>query len=727
MAQTILNNGDTGLVARGAINDNFTEVYRRGSINVAEYGAVGDGETDDTTALQNAFNAANIANKNVEFEENKTYSISTTGLSFYGKILDGRGSTIKNVQDGASASHVIKCEGSLGSNYAIDSDALAVDRFIEISNATYLNAVSEGDMGLITTSALFENGKDEDSYQGETFEIVKVHADKIEISQKLNDTYLTSDTAVLHVVNYIDRPVIRNLTIIQNEEKDPEGDDGSLYGIELEYCKRPVVENVSIMYAKNYAVDIIGCYEAMIDNLHTQMNTKAGAGYGVSISGANTNPTVRNSIIKGARHAVAHNGSAGVAHNSRIENVVGEGIRQKPIFDAHGGCGRVTFIGCTAIGGIPLEEDRDNIKGEWASGTEYSTGDIVTKDNILWECLVASSTGNDPTTHDDWTYYNNLMSGFVWRSSQMNFINCTVINCSDGFSADDWSNPSYEIYANNIKMYNVIRGLSLTGGAEYTNTQIDNFYISNKYYKKDCYAIYADDVSFAGIQVGRVVADNIRGVYMNDVTGETVHFESLECSDIAIFDNTGNTDLILKFGSIFINSVNGTVEYNIFIRSLSEVWIDNLRFVGDSNYVVYVLGNMDILNIGKVDVVGGDNLDYFLLVSLTFTITTLFIGSAHVESGTDIDFVRCRGAITKAHIGALSGDIDEDFRGADNRPGLEVINGDFDKPVLSRGAGTPESNITALIGSMYLRTDGGENTTLYVKESGTGNTGWAAI
>jgi hypothetical protein len=42
------------------------------------------------------------------------------------------------------------------------------------------------------------------------------------------------------------------------------------------------------------------------------------------------------------------------------------------------------------------------------------------------------------------------------------------------------------------------------------------------------------------------------------------------------------------------------------------------------------------------------------------------------------------------------------------------------------GPGTPETFVTAAIGSLYLRTDGGANTTLYVKESGTGNTGWVA-
>ena len=42
------------------------------------------------------------------------------------------------------------------------------------------------------------------------------------------------------------------------------------------------------------------------------------------------------------------------------------------------------------------------------------------------------------------------------------------------------------------------------------------------------------------------------------------------------------------------------------------------------------------------------------------------------------------------------------------------------------GSGTPEGVETAPVGSLFTRTDGGASTTLYVKESGTGNTGWVA-
>lgn len=42
------------------------------------------------------------------------------------------------------------------------------------------------------------------------------------------------------------------------------------------------------------------------------------------------------------------------------------------------------------------------------------------------------------------------------------------------------------------------------------------------------------------------------------------------------------------------------------------------------------------------------------------------------------------------------------------------------------GTGSPEGAVAAPVGSLYTRLDGGANTSLYVKESGTGNTGWAA-
>lgn len=46
--------------------------------------------------------------------------------------------------------------------------------------------------------------------------------------------------------------------------------------------------------------------------------------------------------------------------------------------------------------------------------------------------------------------------------------------------------------------------------------------------------------------------------------------------------------------------------------------------------------------------------------------------------------------------------------------------------IVQRGVGTPEGAVVGKIGDLYVATNGGATTTLYVKTSGTGNTGWTA-
>ena len=74
--------------------------------------------------------------------------------------------------------------------------------------------------------------------------------------------------------------------------------------------------------------------------------------------------------------------------------------------------------------------------------------------------------------------------------------------------------------------------------------------------------------------------------------------------------------------------------------------------------------------------------------------------------GTDLQVVV---ANTTAAIGVAAGDADLTF---------------IEDRYRRKGTGTPEAAVTAPIGAVYHRTDGGAGTSFYVKESGTGNTGW---
>lgn len=84
----------------------------------------------------------------------------------------------------------------------------------------------------------------------------------------------------------------------------------------------------------------------------------------------------------------------------------------------------------------------------------------------------------------------------------------------------------------------------------------------------------------------------------------------------------------------------------------------------------------------------------------------------HVESGGDV--VALHGASGVFVV------WDEAFN-----PG-KVRFGASGKPIDTAGSGSPEGVVTAPVGSTYRRTDGGAGTSFYVKESGTGSTGWVA-
>jgi len=103
------------------------------------------------------------------------------------------------------------------------------------------------------------------------------------------------------------------------------------------------------------------------------------------------------------------------------------------------------------------------------------------------------------------------------------------------------------------------------------------------------------------------------------------------------------------------------------------------------------------------------------------------IGGLGVSGGTPIaNGINITAGVTYATFAATGTSCFRINPSDQSSQGLGAIYVSATSAGIQAGSGSPEGVVTAVVGNLYLRTDGGAATTLYVKESGSGNTGWVA-
>jgi hypothetical protein len=166
------------------------------------------------------------------------------------------------------------------------------------------------------------------------------------------------------------------------------------------------------------------------------------------------------------------------------------------------------------------------------------------------------------------------------------------------------------------------------------------------------------------------------------------------------------------------NTVSGgaSTTYGIEVQAVTVAATDLL--IGPGNQLTAAAGSYagavrllcNGANVTDLSVVGsqGDQCDYGLIMEVgggggTFNGQLLYAGNNFNSSVGDINQI---GTTVAVRIGFNAGTFGSN---------------------LFSGTGSPEGVVTARIGSLYLRRDGGQATTVYYKEAGAGNTGWVGI
>jgi hypothetical protein len=186
---------------------------------------------------------------------------------------------------------------------------------------------------------------------------------------------------------------------------------------------------------------------------------------------------------------------------------------------------------------------------------------------------------------------------------------------------------------------------------------------------------------------------------------------------------TGTVRLVNAAGTDFSRLQLGGTSSSFPAIKRNGAGID-IRLADDSGYAA--VNALALTAIGSVIAGAGSA----LAIASKFTIYSNADGTAALTNAATTDFNRLQfGGTTssfpalKRSSAALEVRLADDSAYAAHRALTYGVN---NACVIRSGAGTPESAVTGNVCDLYLRTDGGANTTLYIKESGTGNTGWIA-
>ena len=173
-----------------------------------------------------------------------------------------------------------------------------------------------------------------------------------------------------------------------------------------------------------------------------------------------------------------------------------------------------------------------------------------------------------------------------------------------------------------------------------------------------------------------------------------------------------------------------TMQTGAMVQNGETVTIDDLRkiyvetLLGAGGTATYNIGKLVGLNLATQGFLGAQNGRIGTSWALNIEGPRLGSGSAVIQNHYGIRLAsQSQGNPGGRNPNAWA--IHEDDATDQNAFGKIHLGGESG-PLVSTGVGSPEGVVTSIVGGVYTRQDGGPGTTLYVKESGSGNTGWVA-
>lgn len=343
------------------------------AITLAEFGAVGDGATNDYTAIQAALTYASANNVPIVDFSNKTYNYGTTlnvgSVRMYGNFtLNGTGSAFLNIT------------GSLTEIGYVDSAASKGDSTVTLSS---VSGLSEDDIIILWNSTTSSYSPHRTNYyDGEFSRILSISGSDVELESILQTSYSAASTNKVYKLNDI------NVVI-----DGPSFTGSGTFAIRVQYASNSTIKPELVETTGTSAALVVNkSYKVLVQGGRYSIPYDASGGnYGISVSNSQY-VTIKDVDAFGGRHAVATGGDdTNGSVPCRFINIKDSVLANDPASnvycaDFHGNTIDSKYSNCVVYGSVGLGGERVAIEDSEVHGLPNS-GNVM----LGYQELVKSS------------------------------------------------------------------------------------------------------------------------------------------------------------------------------------------------------------------------------------------------------------------------------------------------------------------------------------------------
>jgi hypothetical protein len=405
----------------------------RETVSVKDFGAVGNGSTNDTAAIQLALNSG--AKK--VYAPAATYKILGTLTIPTGVCLEGDGPE-QTIFDGSSTTYAALTSGqhirtAEGSYTALP--ALSVSPSKGATTLTFASAPSlqVNDVFLIYNPTDFSYSGWRDYYRaGEYLRVASVSGSVVTLQGTLADSYTTAAVS-LYRYDGMTTCTLSNFKLIGLNDLS-----NAVFGLNLISCVDSLVENVKVTNCSYASIVLDRCFNTSLTNCTATENfatSASGGEYGLSIGNSHIVHVI-GGYYASFRHGITTGGGTGIGRVTNRYLVINgahiTGSNAAQVMDFHGNTEYSTVSNCTVDGGFTGGGDYllltgNQIRANTANGqvamymSEMRGLNITISNNIIEN--PNASTTNSRGAFIDFGGNNTCIGTETYKGGTINILN----------------------------------------------------------------------------------------------------------------------------------------------------------------------------------------------------------------------------------------------------------------------------------------------------------------